>query len=123
MNQFFYSLVKGKVALFGQVAIGATGAPTLSAVNSKGIASISRTGTGAYTITLQDKYVGLFGFVPTIIQASGTQTVANVYVVSETVSSTKTINIACLDFAGSAVDPANGAVIKFEVTLSNSTAQ
>jgi hypothetical protein len=42
-NQFFLSLERGKAVLFGKVAIGATGAPTINAVKSKGIASVSRT--------------------------------------------------------------------------------
>lgn len=45
------TIEKGIVPLFMQVAIGATGAPTLSAVNSQGVRSISRNGAGDYTVT------------------------------------------------------------------------
>lgn len=55
---------------------------------------------------------------------SGTQTVATCYVVSETVATaaTKNIVIQCQDFAGAAVDPRNGATLRFEIVLNNSTA-
>lgn len=41
----------GIVPVYLQAAIGATGAPTLSATNSAGIRSIVRNGAGDYTIT------------------------------------------------------------------------
>lgn len=123
MNQFWGSLLKGKSSLFGRAAIGATGAPTLSAANSQGITSITRNSAGNYTLVLNDTWVSLLGLQATIID-SGTQTVATVYVVSETVATAATKNIVfqCLDFAGLAVDPRNGASIRFEIVLSNSTA-
>jgi hypothetical protein len=41
-EQFQLSLEKAVVTLYGKVAIGSTGAPTISAANSKGILSIVR---------------------------------------------------------------------------------
>ena len=122
-NQFYWSLVKGKTVLFGKVAIGAAGAPTLSAVNSKGIASMSRTAAGKYTITLQDKYVSFLGMQITPLLASGLPANISFCVVSESVSSAKTVVIQCLDAAGAAVDPDSGQTIYFEIKLSSSTAQ
>ena len=107
--------------LFGKVAIGATGAPTLNAVKSKGIASVARTGVGAYTITLNDIYVDMFKCGVNFLFATSPG-VANVYVVSQDVDGAKTILIQCEDFAGAAVDPANGATMKLEITLKTSTA-
>lgn len=123
MQQFWLSFIKGKASLFGQVAIGATGAPTLSAANSMGITSITRNSAGNYTIVLNDTWVKFLGFHATIVD-SGAQTVATVYVVSETVATaaTKNIVIQCSDFAGAAVDPRNGATLRFEIVLNNSSA-
>jgi len=120
-NQFYLSLERGKAVLFGKVAIGATGAPTINAVKSKGIASISRTGAGAYTITLNDIYVDLFKCSVNFMFAT-TAGVANVQVVSQSVNSAKTIAILCQDFAGTAVDPASGAEMQIELILKTSTA-
>lgn len=120
-EQFYLSLVKGKVVLFGKAAIGAVGAPTLSAANSKGIASIVRKGLGDYEITLQDTYNSLLGFQPVVLLASGTPAVASVAIKSETVATTKIVRIQCLDFAGAAVDPDSGAVLYFEIKLKNSS--
>lgn len=123
MQQFWLSFIKGKASLFGQVAIGATGAPTLSAANSMGITSITRNSAGNYTIVLNDTWVKFLGFHWTMVD-SGTQTVATCYVVSETVATaaTKNIVIQCQDFAGAAVDPRNGATLRFEIVLNNSSA-
>lgn len=49
-------LEKGRIALFLKVPIGATGAVGTLATK-KGITSVTRTGVGAYTIVLDDKYV------------------------------------------------------------------
>jgi hypothetical protein len=124
MNQFQYSLVPSKCVLFGQVAIGGTGAPTISAANSKGIASIVRNSAGNYTVTLSDSWVKLLNIQAQFID-SGTQTVATTYVVSQTINSSagKVIVIQCVDFAGAAVDPRSGATMLLEINLSNSTAQ
>jgi len=120
-NQFFLSLERGKAVLFGKVAIGGTGAPTINAVKSKGIASIARTGTGAYTITLNDLYVDMFKCNVGFMFATSPG-VANVYVVSQGVNSDKTVKIVCQDFAGAAVDPASGAEMQIEIVLKTSTA-
>lgn len=120
MNQFYFSKVRSKNVLFGKVAIGATGAPTLSAVNSQGIASISRTSAGLYAITLSEKWSKHLNTIVQVLD-SGTQTVACTYVVSETVNSTKIVTIQCVDFAGAAVDPRNGASLLIEIQLSNSS--
>lgn len=122
MNQFYLSLEKAKACLFGQVAIGGTGAPTISLSKSLGIASISRASAGLYTVTLNDSWVRLMNFQAQFID-SGSQTVATTYVVSNTIASGgKVIVIQCVDFAGAAVDPRSGATMLLEINLSNTTA-
>jgi hypothetical protein len=122
-TQFYMSLERVKVVLFGQAAIGAAGVATISPVNSKGIASITRGGSaGLYTIVLQDQYVRFLGIQFTPIFAT-TPGVLGFYVVSETVAgAAKNIVVQFLDAAGSAADPASGTVLKWEINLSNSTA-
>lgn len=124
MNQFSSSFVKGKVSLYAQVAIGATGAPTLSAANSKGIASIARNSAGKYTITLQDNYYSFLCVNASVLLASGLAAcVSQPCVVSQAVQTTKTVVVQFVDFAGAAVEVDNGAVLYLEIKLNNSSAQ
>ena len=59
-SSVFYPSHKSKetsvVELFCRVDVGSTGAPTLDADDSKGIASVVRNDTGDYTITLSERY-------------------------------------------------------------------
>lgn len=120
-NQFFNSLERGKVVLFGNVAIGGTGAPTINALKSKGIASIVRNSAGNYTVTLNDKYVDMFHLGINFVNASGSG-VAYIYTVSYDVSGAKTIVFQCKDLSGAAVDPSSGTVVQMKITLKSSTA-
>ena len=125
-NQFALSLEKGKTFLFGKVAIGATGAPTLDATNSKGIASITRNSAGKYTIVLQDVYNRFLGFQPTLVVGTGTPAAPLCFVISETVATPATKNIV-IQFTAvdgtTATDPASGESLRFTVVLKGSSAQ
>lgn len=106
--------------LNAQVAVGATGAPTLSAANSFGVASVSRTSAGLYVFTFgvtangavrKDPYHQFIGMNFTFIGAGGSaSTVAAVSVTANATATagTCTLTVQCLDYAGSAVDPASG---------------
>lgn len=120
-NQFYLSLERGKAVIFGKVAIGATGAPTMNAVKSKGIASVARNSAGNYTITLNDIYVDMFKCCINFLFATDPG-VANTYIVSQSVNSAKTIVVQCMDYAGAAVDPASGSEMQIEIVLKTSTA-
>jgi hypothetical protein len=110
------------VMLFANVSIGASGAPTLNA-NARGIASIARTGAGAYTITLQDKYTKLLDISSRFITATGTDAALEMTVTADGVaSSTPTITIVFRVAAGTATDPSNGAVLLLKMFLRNSSA-
>ncbi len=122
-NQFVRSLERQIVKLFGNVAIGATGAPTLSVSLSKGIASIARTGAGAYTITLQDQYLALAQFSVSIQLASGAP--AAPIVVVRTVNllaAAPVITIQFLNTSGVATDPDNGTTLYMQINVDNSSA-
>jgi hypothetical protein len=127
-NSAFYSMVKNPVLLFARVTIGGTGACTLVASGSKGVSSITRTSAGLYVLTLQDVYVGLISCHAVRTLASGIPAAPGYSVVSNTVTTTKTITV---QFSGAtasgdttlvATDPSSGTTLDFQIWLSNSSA-
>lgn len=115
------NLEKEVKSLFADVAIGASGAPTLT--KGLGITSFVQNATGDYTITLDDKYVRLMNFNCTQIQGAAIQGLV-FQVLAETVSSTKTVRFSCVDLDGtpSAVNPTSGSRLLINIDLKNSTA-
>lgn len=110
------------VDLYATVTFGAVGAPTLDAPNSKGIASITRTGTGAYDVQLQDTYVR---FMMALQVFTGQDPAApEMYVVSETVNSlgSPIISIQFNSSTATPEDPASGDAVRLQFSLKNSTA-
>lgn len=122
-TQFQYSLEKKVVHLYARITIGATGAPTLVKALSKGIASVARTAAGAYTITLQDKYVELLHIDHALQLAAGAPAVlAGMVVRSEaTAAATPTVAVEFLDAAGAGIDPDSGSVILLKLELKATT--
>lgn len=130
-TQFIRSLAKDPVFLFGRVTFGAAGAPTLDAVNSKGIKSITRNSAGNYTVVLGsalavDVYPRLFNVTGVFIKASGTPAAPGHYLVSQQVATAASpsfiIQFLAVD-GTTATDPASGEEWRFQVNLTNSTAQ
>jgi hypothetical protein len=119
-TQFRYTLEKKIVDIYGKATIAATGAPTLVATKSKGVSSIARTGTGAYTITLQDTYVDLLLAGFHIELASGAPAVYAWKVVSYDSTGAKTYLIQFYNDAATAADIADGATLKFKFELKDS---
>lgn len=119
MFQFQYSLERELSHIHMKVAIGASGAPTLS--RALGVASMVRNSAGNYTITLQDKWNLLMNVEVMQVQASGAMAAPLVNVVSESVASNKTIVIQCRDAAGAAADPDNGNTLLIHIILRNTT--
>ena len=116
----FYSLEVNPVRLWCVITIGATGAPTLT--RGQGVASVTRTGAGAYTITLSDKYNYFLGADIAVQRAgyySGLQTTLD----AVDVTSAKTVKFACYDAAGSgtAWDPISGSVVFVTIDVRNSS--
>lgn len=120
-NQFFLSLERGKAILFAKVAIGSTGAPTLNAIKSKGIATVVRNSAGNYTVTLNDIYVDMYSLHVNFLNVAGAG-VAYVYIESQDVDAAKTIVFQCKDLSGAAVDPTSGTEMQIEIKLKTSTA-
>lgn len=105
---------KGLRILTGSVAFGGTGA--VGAYSTGAEFTIARTDTGAYTLTLPEKYHSLLGVHGTVVNAAAedghwqrvgaltsNQTVALLHVV-----------------AGSAADPASGTSVDFMIAVKNS---
>ncbi len=95
---------------------GSTGAvPALSAFKYRqGVTSVTRDGTGLYTIVLPAACKGVFGLIDNIVQASFSTTGAVRAVIianNLTVTGTHSIQIKTVTAADAAVDPASGDVI------------
>ena len=128
-NQFGLSLEKNPVSLWARVTFGGTGAPTLDAVNSKGIKSIVRNSAGNYTVTFgvgaaTDIYNRIFHVRHNFLLGSGTPAAPLMYTVSQAVASTGSLVIQFTAVDGTtATDPASGEEVWLEFKLKNSTAQ
>lgn len=120
-KQFPLTLVPQVVELFGRATIAAAGAPTLVLEDSIGLATLVRTGTGAYTLTLSDKYPALLDFDVHFKLASGTPVTIAHCLKTNPVDSTKVITFSTLDAAGAAADPDSGAELFLHIKLRNSS--
>lgn len=109
------ALEKEVKSLFAEVAIGASGAPTIT--KALGISSISRTGAGDYKITLDDKFVRLMHLSVTELNSSAQD--LNFQLKSQAVSSTKEIEFFSLT-GGTETDPASGSSLFIKIDLKNS---
>lgn len=119
------ALEAGIIWLYARIAIGATGAPTLS--SGKGIASVSRSSAGRYVVTLEDAYNAL---LCTTVTAEGTitddsATVGTTFKVRSsdvTNSTTPTVTIQAVKADGTAADPGDGDTLNVCLTLKASSA-
>lgn len=110
------SLEKEVKDLYAKIAIGGTGAPTITL--APGVASIARNGAGDYSITLSDKYSSL-KFLEVIHLSTSAQDMT-FQLHSETVASTKIIRFLCLTGA-TPTDPASGKSLLVKMELKNTS--
>lgn len=135
-NQFQMTLVKKVCSIYGQVAIGSTGAPTLSVVNSKGILSIVRNSAGNYTITFgvvqngvnaKDVYVKLLTASGIVANSTGIAASTDMGIVNTAATlgaagtAASSINVVFSE-AGTATELASGDTLYLAFTLQDSTA-
>lgn len=119
--QFSYSFIKAKVSLYAYVAIGAVGAPTLTAASSYGVSSISRTGAGTYLVTFADRYTTLLKAGYTL-EGSAASGVFKMQVTANAIASaTPTLTLKFYDAAEAAVDPASGTVLHLDFVFKNTS--
>jgi hypothetical protein len=68
LNQFFYSFFTKPALIAGKLPLSAAAA--VGTVAIKGIASITKTGTGEYTITFDDKHYSIQSLSAGIVDSS-----------------------------------------------------
>lgn len=110
------ALEKEVKEIYVDIAIGGTGAPTLT--RGTGVASVARSSTGVYLITLQDKYMRLMAAQASVVTPSAED--IEVQLAAESVASAKTVTLRC-HTAGVATDPASGDRILVRLDLKNSS--
>lgn len=127
--QFSTTMEKKIVNLFAKVTFGATGAPTLDAVNSKGVVSVTRNSAGTYTFVfgtkagMLDTYVKLVSL--DVIYNSGASAPAapSIYVKANNIATVNTSSLqVVVNAAGTATDPATGEIGYFNFIFGDSTA-
>jgi hypothetical protein len=132
-NQFIRTFLKEEVHLHARVTFGSSGAPTLDAVNSKGIKSVTRTSAGVFVFTFgtpsinTDIYPRWVNLVTCPVLAAASFPAATTCQVTATTTSTVTVQFSGPTSSSvttlAATDPASGEEWRFEFILNNSTAQ
>lgn len=132
MTQYQLTLEKKVCSLYAKVAFGATGAPTLSAVNSKGVLSVTRNGAGDFTFVfgttsngakLLDTYNKILRISHTYNSGASAPAAPALYIKTDSVATVGTASVrVVLNAAGTATDPANGEIGYFEFIFGDSTA-
>lgn len=131
LNQFRQQFENKVVDVYARVAIGGTGAPTLSAVNSKGVLSVTRDGLGLYTFVFgtsaalpKDTYVKLLGVTP-VFQSGSSAPAAplmNIVANSLSIAGVCSLQVQFRSVAAAAADPASGEILFIDFCMGDSTA-
>lgn len=131
LTQFRQQFEKKVVDVFANVTIGSTGAPTLSATNSKGVLSITRVSAGLYTFVFgtnsslpKDTYVKLLNVSCVFNSGSSAPASPLLNVVANSVSTAGTcsLQVQFRSLAGAATDPASGEILYVDFCFGDSTA-
>lgn len=113
------ALEKEVKEIYAEIAIGASGAPTLT--RGTGVASVSRTSAGLYVVTLQDQYMMLMQ-AQVSIQSASAQDLNSQLASQSVATSAKTVTFRT-QAAGVATDPTSGSVLRVRLDLKNSSAR
>jgi hypothetical protein len=128
-NSYFWgtqSRLREVKMLHAKIAIGATGAPTLDAQASLGIASIVRDNTGLYTVTLSQKFP-YFLNAHIMLLDDGISQNAGFQLISEDVDGAKEIKFRCVAATNSstttlvATELPDGATLYVTILLQNTS--
>lgn len=117
--QFHASFVPNLTCLYVKAVIGASGAPTINALQSMGVDSISRTSAGTYLITLNKKYQSL-RMAKSCFVASGGAAAPDLAVDTDSVASAGTL-VVLTQSGGVSTDPAPGEIMLIEIMLKDSS--
>lgn len=104
--------------LHAKVAIGASGAPTLDASASLGVASITRDSAGVYDLTLSGTYNSLNHM--SVTQIAATAEDLTFQIESEDVANTKVIKFQS-KAAAVETDPSSGSTLLIRIELKNTS--
>lgn len=115
LTQFFYSFWKKPVLVAGKISLSAAAA--VSSFDIPGVATVVKTGTGEYTVTLQDKYVKLIS-----LQLSSSDSTQDLLVDSKSIDvvSAKTFKIIT-KVAGSPANITAACSVYVNLLASNSS--
>jgi len=124
--QFSGSYEKGVIHVYANIAIGASGAPTIVKSKNQGIKSVVRNSAGDYTITFGnsvtgevDKYQRLL-FVEGIVLNATASAIVQVIPLADN-SASGTIEVVCSSATATAADPEDGSTLLLHFVLKNST--
>lgn len=99
----------------GRATIGSSG----SIASQAGMgAVISRTGTGSYTLTFEQKYFDIRGINIAVVSSTPLQA----FIVTESVASAKTITFQTKSAFATAADPSSGDKIVWHIACKNGQA-
>lgn len=126
--QFRLSLIPKVTDVFAHVTFGASGAPTLDAVNSKGVVSVTRNSAGNYTFVFGtsagrlDPYSYLL-MIDRIFISSSAPAAPQMRIVTDNSANPSLANVIVQfsDNAGVATDPASGEEVKLDFVFRNSS--
>lgn len=111
------ALKNGVVILAGNFTTSAVGAITAQSFQG---GTITKTGTGTYRITLQDKYVGLLGCSLNMAQATVSAFEVQPGSTTDVTAATPIVDIVTKN-AGAAADVTSISTVYIDLTLNNSS--
>lgn len=122
-SQFSYGFAGQPVVLRAQVAIGASGAPTIASNTGMGIQSITRNSAGDYSVLLSQAFFQLLDARCAINSGSSAPAAPLMNIESNTVStaSAPTLRLQFRDLTGAAADPASGEILHLSIELNRSS--
>lgn len=121
-SQFNFSWSAKPVTLRAVISIGASGAPSIVANTSMGIASVVRNSTGDYTIALSHAYGSLMSVKHIFNSGASAPAAPGMYIKANSVSSATAPSIEVVtNAAGTAADPASGEILYVEIELNESS--
>lgn len=125
--QFRLSMVPKVTDVFAHVTFGATGAPTLDLVNSKGVVSVTRNSAGNYTFVFGtsagrlDPYSYLC-MISHIFISSGAPASPSMRIITDNSANPSLANIIVqFSTGGVATDPGSGEQVKLDFVFRNSS--
>lgn len=120
-QQFQHSYERELVHIYLKATVGASGAITLSANDSRGVTSITKeTTAGQYTVLLADKYSRLMACQVQQTINAGALVAPVSYLLSADTTSAKTLVVQFQAADGATeTNPADTTVLNLHITLSN----